>query len=103
MQKASIIEVGPNMTDVDVINHVLSDSCVGLLVVGDNTDLDCRQVIDKLPVSCAGIAFVSGVPLRLKRKMAVNLGLSRHHSCPCRVFNDREQAQQWLQQQVHAN
>lgn len=96
-----IIEVRTG-TALPDLGHYLSVSttCVGLLVHDDGQAVDCRTMITTLPVPCAGIAFVTAIRLRTHRRMAAEIGLSRDHGCPCRVFADPVRAHVWLKQQV---
>ena len=96
-----IIELRSGNALADLHRHLSTfTTCVGLLIHDDGEAIDCRQVIETLPVPCAGIAFVTDIRLRVHRRMAVEIGLSRHHSCPCRVFGDPVRARAWLEQRV---
>lgn len=96
-----VIEVRVGAALADLQHHVAaSATCVGMLVHNDGAAIDCRRVIETLPVPCAGIAFVTFVQLRIHRRMAAEIGLSRHHSCPCRVFGDAVRAHVWLEQNL---
>lgn len=94
-----VIEVRAGTALADLHRHLsASTTCVGLLVLDDGREIDCRSVMAVLPFPCAGIAFVTNTHLRGHRRMAVEIGLSRHHSCPCRVFGDPVSARSWLEQ-----
>jgi hypothetical protein len=96
-----IIELHAEQTVSDISQHISAlTSCVGFLVI-ENEAVDCRAMSRDLPVSCAAIAFVSQRRLRFRQRMSVNLELSRHHACPCRVFTSHTSAYLWLQQQVN--
>ncbi|MFW5709335.1 MAG: hypothetical protein ACOCX5_03845, partial [Chloroflexota bacterium] len=75
-------------------------TCVGLLALDADKTLDCRMFIQNLPVPCAGMAFVTGIRLRKHRRLAVDLSLSRHYACPCRIFENEPWAQLWLQGRI---
>lgn len=85
------------MRDIDYKLTSLT-TCIGLIVLDD---VDCYEILNQLSVPCAGIAFVSNVKLPRKRRLAVNLALSRHYSCPCRHFTYAESAHLWLENLVN--
>lgn len=96
-----VIEVRSGTALPDLEHHLCaSTTCIGLLVHDDGQEVDCRAVIAALPVPCAGIAFVTAIQLRMHRRMAAEIGLSRDHACPCRVFGDPVRARAWLQQRL---
>lgn len=73
---------------------------VGLLVHDEKGTLNYRRFMDDLPVPCAALAFVTRKKLRPHRQMAVCVGLSREHGCPCNVFRTPEQARAWLENRL---
>lgn len=96
-----VIEVRSGTALSDLSHHLsLSTTCVGLLVHDDGQMVDCRTIMMTLPVPCAGIAFVTAIRLRIHRRMAAEIGLSRDHGCPCRIFGDPVRARIWLEQSV---
>lgn len=76
-------------------------TCVGLLVLDDEFDVNCRQLLDELSVPCTGIAFINGFKLRRNRRLAAEMALSRQHGCRCRVFSYAEAGRLWLEKQVN--
>jgi hypothetical protein len=96
-----VIEVRAGAALADLKRHLsVFTTCVGLLVYDNAQEIDCRALLTALPVPCAGIAFVTSVRLRLHRRLAVELSLSRYHACPCRVFGDPVRARLWLEQRL---
>ena len=78
-----------------------STTCFGLLVHDNSGEIDCRAMMAMLPVPCAGIAFVNDIRLRPHRRMAAEIGLSRGHGCPCRIFGNPLRARAWLEQNLY--
>lgn len=98
-----IIEISPYTATADISYRITSfTTCIGLLVIGDDNPIDCRLVIQMIPLPCAGIAFITAKSLRRNRRLAVNLSLSRHYACPCQIFDFSELGRQWLQKRLSA-
>ncbi|MEL6527864.1 MAG: hypothetical protein AAFQ07_19360 [Chloroflexota bacterium] len=102
MQTNPIIEIrsGYALSDLDYCITPFTQ-CVGLLVIDDVETVDCRAVLDKLVVPCAGIAVVNMVKLRRHRRMAVEMALSSEYGCACRCFEFAEYGRLWLETRVN--
>jgi len=98
MQSFTIYELTPD-TPIASLSLSAFVERVGLLVY-DHNPIDTRRAIEELPVTCAALALVTNRRLRPHRRLAVCMGLSSEHGCPCHIFQTPEQARAWLQQQV---
>lgn len=78
-------------------------TCVGLLVTEGTEPIDCRMILERLPVPCHAIAFVTDKSLRRKQRIVSGVALTQQHGCLCRVFASPEEARMWLQVQMASN
>jgi|GEM_PF-4213263 len=96
-----IIEISPYTAIHDITYRVTGlTNCIGLLVIGGDNDIDCRLLLQMIPLPCAGIAFVTEKRLRRRRRLTASLSLSRHYACPCQIFEFAESGRQWLEKRL---
>lgn len=97
-QPNPIIEYTPGMALDDLTLSITPlATCVGLLVTEGTEPIDCRMILERLPVPCHAIAFVTDKSLRRKQRIVGSVALTKQHSCLCRVFASPEEARMWLQ------
>jgi hypothetical protein len=103
-QANPIIEYTPGMALDDLTVHITPlTTCVGLLVTNSNERADCRTVMQRLPVPCVAVAFLSHATLRRKQRIVSGIALTQQHGCLCRVFESDEEARLWLQVRIAGN
>lgn len=96
----SIVELRAGI-DLEQMQRQLSNLTTSVALLVQDDEVDCRTCLVKLPVPCVAMAFVSPVRLRWRRRIAVDLSLSRQFACSCRVFNDAAHARLWLMQRLN--
>ncbi|MGJ3239119.1 MAG: hypothetical protein ACFE0Q_10480 [Anaerolineae bacterium] len=65
---------------------------------------DCPCEMHQLQKSgdCAGVAIVGHCSKRARRKILTEYALSQSYGCPVRLFDDAQQARQWLSARLNA-